>query len=78
MKGLWEKYAPYWHICTTIIAAACFGFAWVQNVSGYGGRIDSLEAAQKREEKRETRMDYNIQVIAQKLHAPYLKPVDDQ
>ena len=46
MRKFWKRYAPYWHICTSLIFFAWVTMMWVGNVSAYGPRIDTLEGRQ--------------------------------
>lgn len=30
---LWQKYAPYWHVCMFLLGALAFGIMWYGNVN---------------------------------------------
>lgn len=78
MQRIWTRYAPYWHICMALAGAAIAALFWFKDVSSYDGRITKLEVVQLRQEKKVTRIDYNIQLIADKLKLPYVRQETDE
>jgi len=66
-QKFWHKISLYWHICTAICWFAVLCAWWVQDVTGYGGRIQTLEEKQAMQEKKITRTDYNVQLIGRAL-----------
>lgn len=43
MKMFWERWSPYWHICTTVLLVIGYGIVWVGKVSAYDERIAAVE-----------------------------------
>lgn len=47
MQQLWTKYAPYWHICTTIIAIIITAIWWVHDVNGSVVDVQTIKGNQE-------------------------------
>lgn len=78
MNKLWQKYAPYWHICMAILFCVFWVITNWTKVDGYEGRISTLEIMKAKQEKKITRMDYNIQLISRAVGVKPLEKGDDE
>jgi hypothetical protein len=70
---VWRKLSPYWHLIMALIGGFCFVILKYDQVDGYQGRIAALETSQVTLEKKVTRTDFNVQMIANRLGVKPLK-----
>lgn len=78
MQIFWRKIGPYWHIMTGLFVMIVSSILWVNNVTGYDGRIIMLETVQNKQQKQLTRMDYNVQLIGRAIGVKPLVKEDDE
>lgn len=78
MQRFWFRIAPYWHLGAAIIWGCIITAWWVHDVSGYSGRIETVENKQNKQEKIITRMDYNVQIIARQVGVKPLEKGEDE
>lgn len=63
---------------TAIIVILFCGAYWVFTQNGLVPRVEALEAKQNNQKNILDRMDYNVQIIAQKIGVEPLKKPDDE
>lgn len=75
MRGFFRNISPYWHILTGVATFLILAIQWIDDVSGYGKRIESLEADNGKVKSAIVRMDYYVERLAKKQGIePYTKP----
>lgn len=66
MRKLWNSCVKNWQVTVSILGGLWYAVIWVGNVSGHEARITTVE-------ERITRIDYNVQNIANKMGVETLK-----
>lgn len=84
IERFWKNYSFYVHLAGWLVTLAFTGGVVWASVSGYDMRItantsDITDIAAKQESQQKTldRMDYNVQIIAQKVGVKPLRKPDD-
>lgn len=78
VQRLWKRYSAFFHVIF-FLASTMFtaGIVWA-NVSGYEGRITKLEQKQSISEKRQIRMDGNLELLMRAIGVRPLPPVEGE
>ena len=72
VQRIWKRYSPFFHIAFFILSTGfTAGVVWA-GVAGHEGRIATLEMKQDKAEKRQIRMDGNLELL---LRAQGVKPL---
>lgn len=75
MRNFWRNISPYWHILTGVAGLIVFAILWVDDVSSYGHRIETIEGDIPKMKSAIIRMDYYVERLAKKQGIdPYTKP----
>ena len=69
MQRFWNRWAPYWHICTALLFAAFVSVTWINDVSGHSARIGKLE----KDMNAINEMRFNLKNIAERLGVRYIE-----
>lgn len=74
----WHKVRAYWHIGSFIVMMIFIAATNWSKVLAYDGRITTLESKQEKQDKKLTRMDYNVQLIGRAVGVKPLEKGDDE
>ena len=76
VQRLWKRYSPFFHLVFLIISMSfTAGIVWA-GVAGQDGRISTLEDKQEKSEKRQIRMDGNLELLMRAVGVKPLPPVE--
>jgi hypothetical protein len=78
VKNLVNKMKGDWRFWKWMLTIAVIGILWVGTVSASVVKVADIENVQTKQEKKITRMDYNIQLIGRAVGVQPLEPSADE
>jgi hypothetical protein len=77
-KKSWFDYVLFWPVVGTLAGVTINGLFWAHDVSSAVAKVPIIEEIQVKQEKKITRIDYNIQLIGRKVGVPILEPAANE
>jgi len=66
MQKFWNKWAPYWHICSALITAAVIAILWVTRVDAAANEVTGIRADVQE-------IKFNLKNIVERLGLEYIE-----